>query len=51
MKKLKNIIIKCGSNLAACALVLNLMAISGNCWFFFHEPEVPKELLAYKKDK
>lgn len=51
MKKVKDIIIKCGSTLSAFAFVLNVMAINGNCWFFFHEPEIPKELMSYKKDK
>lgn len=51
MKKLKEMIIKYGSTLAACAFVLNVMALRPFCTFFFHEPEVPKELMAYKKDK
>ena len=49
MKKVKNIIIKYGSTLAACAFVFNFMAIRPFCNFFFHEPEVPKELMEYKK--
>ena len=51
MKKLKEMIIKYGSTLAACAFAINVFAIGGNCRFFFHEPEVPKELMAYKKGK
>lgn len=51
MKKVKNIIIKYGSTLAACAFAINVFAINPFCKFFFHEPEVPKELTEYKKDK
>ncbi len=51
MKKIKEFIIKYGSSLAAFAFVVNTLAIGKNCRFFFHEPEVPKELMAYKKDK
>ncbi len=51
MKKVKEIITKYGSTLTACAFAINLFAIGGTCRFFFHEPEVPKELMSYKKDK
>ncbi len=51
MKKIQKFIIKYGSSFAAFAFIFNVMAIGKNCRFFFHEPEVPKELMAYKKDK
>ncbi len=51
MKKIKEFIIKYGSSLAAFALIVNVLAIGKNCRFFFCQPEVPKELMAYKKDK
>lgn len=51
MKKIKEIIIKYGNTFAAFAFMFNIMAILPRCIYFFHEPEVPKELLAYKKDK
>ena len=51
MKKIKNFIIKYGSSFAAFAFVVNVLAIGNNCRFFFHEPEVPKEFMEYKKNE
>ncbi|MBQ5318901.1 MAG: cyclic lactone autoinducer peptide [Oscillospiraceae bacterium] len=51
MKKVKEIIIKYGSTLTACVFTISALAINTTCCFFFHEPEVPKELLEYRKDK
>lgn len=51
MKKIKKFIIKYGSSLAAFAFAINVLAIGGPCRFFFHEPEVPKELMEYKKNR
>lgn len=51
MKKVKEMIIKYGGTFTAFSFIISALAINGNCWFFFHEPEVPKELMAYKKDK
>ena len=51
MKKIKNIIVKYGSSFAAFAFIFNIMAILPRCVYFFHEPEVPKELMKYKKNE
>lgn len=51
MKKIKELIIKYGSTLTAFAFMVNAMMINGTCRYFFHEPEVPKELMSYKRDK
>lgn len=51
MKKIKNFIVKYGSSFAAFAFIFNVMAINPFCSFFFHEPEVPKELTEYMKNK
>lgn len=51
MKKVKNFIIKYGSSFAAFAFIFNIMAINPFCRYFFHEPEVPKELMEYKKNE
>lgn len=51
MKKVKELIIKYGSTLAACAFTINIFAANPFCKFIFHEPRVPKELLEYKKNK
>lgn len=48
MKKIKELIIKYGSSLAAFAFVVNVMAINPNCHFLFHEPEAPKELNEFR---
>lgn len=51
MKRIKNYIVKYGSSLAAVAFIFNAMAIRPFCVFFFHEAEVPEELMEYKKNK
>lgn len=49
MKKIKNFIVKYGSSFAAFAFIFNVMALGNYCRYFFHEPEVPKELMEYRK--
>lgn len=51
MKKIKNFIIRYGSSFASFAFIFNIMAIGFGCRYFFHEPEIPKELMDYKKNK
>lgn len=51
MKKVKNFIVKYGSSFAAFAFIFNIMAILPRCVYFFHEPEIPKELMEYKKNE
>jgi cyclic lactone autoinducer peptide len=50
MKILKDVIIKCGEKIVALSLMVSAVAINGNCWFFFHDPEVPNEFFAYEND-
>lgn len=48
MKRIKALILKYGSSLAAFAFFANAMAFNPNCHFLFHEPEAPKELNSFK---
>ena len=48
MEKFRKILIKYGGAMAAFALTVNVVAFNPICHFFFHEPEVPEELSAYK---
>lgn len=48
MKKIKKLILKYGSSLAAFAFIVNAMAIRPNCHFLFHEPEAPTELNEFR---
>lgn len=48
MKKIKELILKYGSSLAAFAFVVNAMKINPNCHFLFHEPTAPAELNEFK---
>lgn len=51
MEKIKKIIVKYGSPFAAFAFIFNVTALGNYCHYFFHEPEVPKELMKYKKNE
>ncbi len=51
MKKIKDFIIKYGNPFAKFAFAFNIAAIGFGCRYFFHEPEVPKELMEYKKNE
>mgnify|MGYP002497251491 FL=1 len=51
MKRIKKFIVKYGSPFAAFAFIFNIMAILPRCVYFFHESEVPKELMKYKKNE
>lgn len=51
MKRIKKFIVKYGSTFAAFAFIFNIMAILPRCVYFFHESEVPKELMKYKKNE
>lgn len=51
MKKIKNFIVRFGNPFASFAFAFNVRALTGGCRYFFHEPEVPKELMQYKKNE
>lgn len=51
MKKIKELIIKYGSTLTAFAFMVSAMMINGTCRYFFHDPEVPKELVIHRNEK
>lgn len=51
MKKIKDFIVKYGNPFAKFAFAFNIAAIGFGCHYFFHEPEVPKELMEYKKNE
>lgn len=44
-------LISYGSSFAAFAFIFNIMAINPFCRYFFHEPDIPKELMEYKKNE
>lgn len=51
MKKIKNFIVKYGNPFTTFAFAFNVRALTGGCRYFFHEPEVPKELMKYRKNE
>lgn len=51
MKKLQRIILKFSGSVAAMALMLGVSSATSACYFWFHQPEMPKGIEKFRKDK
>lgn len=51
MKKLSGIILKWGSSIAALALMIGVTSADSACYWWFNQPEMPKAIEKFRKNK
>ncbi len=49
MKKIQNVIRKLAVVLPAFALAIGVMSVNSACYTYFHQPETPDEMNAYRR--
>lgn len=49
MKILKNLVVKLAVLLPALALMAGVASVNSACFTFYHQPETPEEMNAYRK--
>lgn len=49
MKKIKVLLYKYASAIAAFAVVIGITSLDSACYLTFHQPKVPKDMDIYKK--
>ena len=51
MKKINSIVMKFGSVIASLALIIGVSSVTSACYFWFNQPEMPKAIEKFGKDK
>lgn len=51
MKKISGIFLKWSSSIAAIALMIGVSSAESACYWWFNQPEMPKSIEKFKKNK